>query len=232
VPEHRGLLLAAVRGFTQYSYVWVQTPAEEMEEHSVRAAYAQYVRARKLYLRARDYGLRGLGVTHVAMRADPVAALARTTRDDVPLLYWTALAWGAAIALSKDDPAIIAGLPAVDALVRRAAELDIDWDYGALRSFLIGYELSRPNAARDAIALARRHFERAVELSGGQQAAPYVSLAESVAVARRDRREYESLLRQALAVDPDRRPEWRLANLVMQRRARWLLAHAEQQIPE
>jgi predicted anti-sigma-YlaC factor YlaD len=51
-------------------------------------------------------------------------------------------------------------------------------------------------------------------------------------VARRDRREYESLLRQALAVDPDRRPEWRLANLVMQRRARWLLAHAEQQIPE
>lgn len=232
VPEHRGLLLAAARGFTQYSYVWVQSPAEEMEEHNVYAAYAQYARARKLYLRARDYGVRGLGVAPVAMRADPAAALARTTRDDVPLLYWTALAWGAAIALSKDDPATIAGLPAVDALVRRAAELDIDWDYGALRSFLVGYEVNRPNAAPDAIARARRHFERAVELSGGQQAAPYVSLAESVAVARRDRREYEALLRQALAVDPERRPEWRLANLVMQRRARWLLAHAEQQIPE
>jgi len=232
VPEHRGLLLAAARGFTQYSYVWVQAPAEEMEEHDVRTAYAQYARARKLYLRARDYGLRGLGVTHVAMRVDPPAALARTTREEVPLLYWTALSWGAAIALSKDDPATIAGLPAVDALVRRAAELDIDWDYGALRSFLIGYELNRPNAAPDAIARARRHFERAVELSGGQQAAPYVSLAESVAVVRRDRREYEGLLKQALAIDPDRRPEWRLANLVMQRRARWLLAHAEQQIPE
>lgn len=232
VPEHRGLLLAAARGFTQYSYVWVQTPAEEMEEHDVRTAYAQYARARKLYLRARDYGLRALGVTREAMLADPAAALARTEREDLPLLYWTALAWGAAIALSKDDPATIAGLPAVDALVRRAAELDIDWDYGALRSFLIGYELSRPNAAPDALARARRHFERAVELSGGQQAAPYVSLAESVAVARRDRREYEALLRQALAVDPDRRPEWRLANLVMQRRARWLLARVDQQIPE
>jgi predicted anti-sigma-YlaC factor YlaD len=232
VPEHRGLLLAAARGFTQYSYVWVQAPAEEMEEYNVRAAYAQYSRARKLYLRARDYGLRGLGVAHTAMRADPAAALAAVSRDDVPLLYWTALAWGGAIALSKDDPATIAGLPAVDALVRRAAELEIDWDHGALRTFLVGYELSRPNAAPDAIARARRHFERAVALSGGQQAAPYVSLAESVAVARRDRREYESLLRQALAVDPDRRPEWRLANLVMQRRARWLLAHAEQQIPE
>jgi hypothetical protein len=232
VPEHRGLLLAAARGFTQYGYVWVQMPAEEMEEHDVRAAYAQHARARRLYLRARDYGLRGLGLTREAMRADPAAALSRATREDVPLLYWTALAWGAAISLSKDDPAIIAGLPAVDALVRRAAELDIDWDSGALRSFLIGYELNRPNAARDAVALARRHFERAVELSGGQQAGPYVSLAESVAVARRDRREYESLLRQALAVDPDRRPEWRLANLVMQRRARWLLARAGTQFPE
>jgi hypothetical protein len=232
VPEHRGLLLAATRGFTQYGYVWVQTPAEEMEEHDVRAAYAQYARARKLYLRARDYGLRALGVTREAMRADPVAALARTEAADLPLLYWTALAWGAAIALSKDDPATIAGLPAVDALVRRAAELDLDWDYGALRTFLIGYELSRPNAAPDAVARARRHFERAVALSGAQQAGPYVSLAESVAVARRDRREFEALLRQALAVDPDRRPEWRLANLVMQRRARWLLARADQLIPE
>lgn len=232
VPEHHGLLLAAARGFTQYGYVWVQTPAEQMEERDVRTAYAQYARARKLYLRAREYGLRGLGVTHVAMRADPAAALARTTREDVPLLYWTALAWGAAISLSKDDPATIAGLPAVDALVRRAAELDIDWDYGALRGFLIGYELNRPNAAPDAIARARRHFERAVELSAGQQAAPFVALAESVAVARHDRREYEALLQQALAVDPDGRPEWRLANLVMQRRARWLLARAELLIPE
>lgn len=232
VPEHRGLLLAATRGFTQYSYVWVQMPAEESEERDVRAAYAQYARARKLYLRARDYGLRGLDVSMAAMRADPVAALARTTREDVPLLYWTALAWGGAIALSKDDPATIAGLPAVDALIQRAAALDIDWDAGALRNFLIGYELSRPNAAPDALARARRHFERAVELSGGQQAGPYVALAESVAVAQRDRRQFEDLLRHALAVDADRRPEWRLANLVMQRRARWLLLRADQLVPE
>jgi hypothetical protein len=35
------------------------------------------------------------------------------------------------------------------------------------------------------------------------------------------------MLRRALAVDPDARPEWRLANLVMQRRARWLLARED-----
>jgi len=34
-------------------------------------------------------------------------------------------------------------------------------------------------------------------------------------------------LQQALAVDADGRPEMRLANLVAQRRARWLLARVD-----
>lgn len=216
VPEHKGLLLAAARGFTQYAYVYVQMPAEGLVERDVAAAYAQQSRARALYLRARDYGRRGL-------RQEP---------DDVALLYWTGVAWTAAIALSKDDPAILAGLPEAEKLIRRAQALDVDFDHGTLRTFLIGYEMSRPNAPAHAERLAREHFARAVELSGGLQAAPYVSLAESVCVARRQRREFEQMLRKALAVDPDARPEWRLANLVMQRRAERLLARADELFPE
>lgn len=216
VPEHRGLLLAAARGFTQYAYVYVQIPAERLMENDVAAGYAQLARARGLYVRARDYGLRGL----------------RQDGDDVALLYWTAVAWAAAIALSKDEPAMLAGLPEVDRLVRRAQSLDADFDHGALRSFLIGYEMSRPNPAPDAEARARSHFARAVELSEGRQAAPYVSLAESVCVEKRARGEFKELLGKALAIDPDARPEWRLANLVMQRRAKRLLARADELFPE
>jgi hypothetical protein len=36
------------------------------------------------------------------------------------------------------------------------------------------------------------------------------------------------LLHQALAINPDLKPEWRLANLVMQRRAKWLLSRTDQ----
>jgi len=236
VPDHRGLLLAAARGFTQYSYVYVQYPAEQAEERDVAYAYAQQARARRLYLRARDYGLRGLKLSGEAalrsLQTEPDKALASTTRDDVPLLYWTGVAWAAAISLSKDSPATIAGLPAMDALVMRAAALDVDYDHGSLRTFLIGYEMSRPNAAPGAEGRARAHFARAVELSAGRHAGPYVSLAESVAVEKRNRREFESLLKQAIEVDPDARPEWRLANLVMQRRARHLLARTEELFPE
>lgn len=216
VPEHKGLLLAATRGFTQYAYVYVQLPAEDAEERDVAYAYAQLERARRLYLRARDYGLRGL----------------KRAPDDVALLYWTGVAWAAAISLSKDRPAEIAGLRDADALLRRAAALDADFDRGTLQAFLIGYEMSRPNAGPGAEQLARAHFERAIALSHGRNAGPFVSLAESVSVARHDRAEFQALLKRALAVDPDAQPEWRLANLVMQRRARRLLAHADELFPE
>lgn len=235
-PDHRGLLLAATRGFTQYAYVYVQLPAEDLEARDVARAYAERDRARRLYLRARDYGLRGLGLAEKdAARAlffDPAKALASTTAEDVPLLYWTAVAWAAAISLGKDSPALVAGLPAVDALIARAVALDADFDHGTLQSFLIGYEMNRPNAAPDASERARVHFERAVALSDGQHAAPYVALAESVSAPARERREFDALLAQALRIDPAARPEWRLANLVMQRRARWLRAHAKDLFPE
>jgi len=77
------------------------------------------------------------------------------------------------------------------------------------------------------IERARRHFERAMTLSEGLRAAPLVSLAETVSVRTQDKKEFESLLKRALAIDVDARPEWRLANLVMQRRARWLLGRID-----
>jgi hypothetical protein len=74
---------------------------------------------------------------------------------------------------------------------------------------------------------ARRHFERAVELSGGARASSYVALAEGVAVAQQDRQAFESLLRQALEVDLDKDPSSRVANLVYQRKARALLERSD-----
>lgn len=232
VPEHRGLLLAAARGFTQYAYVYIEQPANEIEEIDVQLAYAERSRARRMYLRARDYGLRGLQTTHPeigeSIGADPREALSKTTAEDVSLLYWTAAAWASAISLSKDDPELFADLPVVEALIRRAYELDESYDNGAIHVFLISYEMSQNGLREEAGARARRHFGRALELSDGMQAAPYVAFAEAVTVAEQDRDEYRRLLEQALTIDTDAVPEWRLANLVMQRRARWLLAHTDE----
>lgn len=231
-PKHRGLLFAAASGFTQYSYVWVQQPADEIESADLEKSTALRIRARNLYLRARDYGLRGLAAKHrnfaTALRDDSALVLRATSKADVPLLYWTAVSWGAAIALSKDHPEIVAEQPQVEALIDRAYQLDPDFEHGVIDQFLISYEASRQGAKTDFTARCKEHFDRAVRLSNGQLASPYVSFAESVSIQKQNRKEFESLLNQALAVDPDARPEWRLGNLIMQRRARWLLSREDE----
>jgi predicted anti-sigma-YlaC factor YlaD len=230
-PRHRGLLLAGASGFTQYANVFVHQDADILETVDLQKATVLRTRARRLYLRARDYGLRGLDVRHRGfsqqLRQDSRSALRAATTPDVPLLYWTAAAWGLAVSLSKDSPALIADLPVVEALIDRAFELDPDFDSGAIHGFLINYELARQGGIGDPVTRARRHFDREVALTNGQLASPFVSLAESVSVANQDRAEFRSLVARALLVDPDARPEWRLQNLVMQRRARWLRARED-----
>ena len=61
-------------------------------------------------------------------------------------------------------------------------------------------------------------------LSGGQEAGPLLAMAESVAVQKQNVQQFDSLLQQALAINPDANPQTRLLNLVLQRRARWLLS--------
>jgi predicted anti-sigma-YlaC factor YlaD len=231
VPQHRGLLFATSSGFTQYSYVWVQQPADEVEQQDVDRAKVMRLRARKLYLRARDYGIRGLEVKHrgfgAALRRDPKSAVRVARKKDVPLLYWTAASWGAAISVSKDDPDLVADQPIVEALIDRSLQLDPDFDDGAIHGFLINYESARQGAKGDFADRSRQHFERQVELTGGQLASPFILLAETVSISKQDRTEFESLLKRALAIDPNTKSEWRLSNIVMQRRARWLLSRED-----
>ncbi len=230
-PEHRGLLFAASSGFTKYAYAYVQQRADMLEDSSLAMATAERDRARRMYIRARDYGLRGLATRHrgfaASLRADARAAVRVATRDDVPLLYWTAAAWGSAISLSKDNPAMIAEQPLMEALIDRAFELDPDWDAGSIHGFLITYEMSRQGVRGDPAERSRAHFDHAVQLSDGKLAAPFLSYAEAVCIPQQNRQEFETLLRRALAINADERTEWRLANLIMQRRARWLLARVD-----
>jgi predicted anti-sigma-YlaC factor YlaD len=230
-PSHTGLLTASASGFTQYAFAFVQQDADELEARDLAAAEALRARAKRLYVRARNHGLKGLESRHAgfekALRASPAEAVRKAVKADVPLLYWTAAAWGSAISLSKDNPALVAEVPVVEALIDRALELDEAFDEGALHAFLVTYEMSRTKVAGDPAERSRRHLNRALELSGGRQAGPLVSFAEAVTIQKQDVKEFEALLKRALAIDADADPAHRLVNLIMQRRARWLLAQKD-----
>jgi len=230
-PDHRGLLTSLARGFTQYAVAYVWQDAVEASDPDVSRAGRE--RARRLYLRARTYGLRGLSDAHAGFReelaADAAKAVGSAEREDVPLLYWTGVSWSLAVASAQGDPEMLADLPRCEALLRRALALQEDFDGGAVHEYFTAFEGGRPEAMGGSASRARYHFERAMELSGGKKVSPLVTLAETVSVRAQDRMEFLDLLDRALAFDARKEaPEYRLANLVAQRKARWLKGRVDE----
>lgn len=225
-PENETLLAAASAGFGLYAYAFVQVEAEHVEASDYARGTAMKARALALYLRARDYALRGLELRHAgiasALRTDPVAAVQDLDAADVELAYWAGGTWGLAISLGKDDPALVADVDAVRALLRRALELDEDYAEGALHEALIPIE-GLPPMMGGSPERAREHYRRALELSGGRRASVHLKVAENLSIPAQDRAEFERMLALVLAVDLEAAPEQRLSNRISRIRARHLL---------
>lgn len=230
-PRHKGLLLAASSGFVQYAYGWVQMPADIVEAKDLARATELRERARKLYLRGRDYGLRGLEVDFPGLRQalarDPKAALAKTKPQHVALLYWTAMGWAGAISLKVNDPELSADQGVVEALAARALELEPCWGLGSIHEFFVSWETARSTIG-GSVARARDHYAADLACSRGRRAFPYVVYAESVSVAQQDKAEFRELMEKALAVDVSRPDDQRLANLLAQKRACWQLGRLDE----
>jgi hypothetical protein len=249
-PTHLPLLLATCSGFTGYSYGFVETDAVilgDAAEHNdeVKALRKE---ALLLYVRARDYCLRGMDVRFKGISErlykDPANAFAKVDvkKDDIPLLYWTAASWGSAISLGLDRIDLIGDFPAVRALVDKAVAVDPDWNKGSLHELLMTLDAlpesigGAPAAKRP--ALLKQHFDRAVELQKGLSPGPYVSLASNIDVSEKSaaeldklREEYTKLLEQALAIDPNKDKSNRLVTILTQRRAKAMLEQIDTKIP-
>jgi predicted anti-sigma-YlaC factor YlaD len=230
-PRHRGLLLAAASGFTQYAFGSLQQDADFVEATDLSRATHLRGRARKLHLRALGYGFRGLDLDipgfKDALRKDTKATLARTGKRHGPLLYWTAAAWASAIGLAVNDSELSADQDLAEAMMRRALALDEAWEYGSIHDFFISWEGAHASVG-GSYERARQHYDKAVALSKGLRAWPMVSYAESVAVPKQDKKAFKQELEKALAVPPGGIKEQTLTNLLAQKRARWLLGRADE----
>ena len=226
-PKNRHLHLTTAGAFVKYAGAFVHEEAQRLEELDFQRAQYLRQRATKLFLRGRNYALTGLAVDYPefeeALREDACQALRVLSSKDVPLLFWAAAGWAGAISTDVNNMSLVAELPVVESMMRRALQLDEDFEDGAIHEFFITYEGSRSEAMGGSAERAWEHFDHVVKLTQGRKASPFVSLASSVAVRKQDYRMFEDLLNKALAIDPDTVPEWRLANVLAQEKARWLL---------
>jgi len=229
-PKHKGMLLTACSGFTSYANAFVQLDAEALESTNYEESERLKTRARRLYLRGRDYCMRRVELKRPGLRqalaTDPATALG-TAKYDVDEIYWLGASWGSAIAVGVDQPDLVADFPVVRTLMDKALALDEDYADGAIHEVFITLDGMSPSMGGDA-ARARTHFERAVALSKGRSASAYVAAAASIAQPAGNREEFDRWLELALAVNPDDVPANRLATLIAQKRARILQARVDE----
>lgn len=231
-PENEGLLLNTGSVLIMYANAFVQTPADTLPDIEYKKQEEMYGRAKKLYLRGKDYLFRALelrypGFNRAIEEENLDTVLKEMSAEDVPYLYWSAAGWFGAISIDVFDLKLSAHIPQAGKLMNRAYELDPDFSNGMIHEFYILYYASLPPEMGGDKEKARYHFRRAVELTNGLSASPYVSLATTLSVANQDRSEFRKLLEQALSIEPDKNPDSRLLNMIMQEKAEWYLNHID-----
>lgn len=248
VPNHGPLLLATCSGFTGYAYAFVENDAEILGEAHHDEAKALRAEALLLYVRARDYCLRAMDVRFKGMSdklyKDPDKAFdgVNVKKDDVPLLYWTAVSWGSAINLGLDRVDLIGDFPAVRVLANTAMKLDPEWNKGSLYELMMTLDSlpeamgGAPENKRDEVL--RSHFEKAVRIQGGTSPGPYISMAAHINISEKDpselpkiREQYTKWLEEAIAIDPNKDKSNRLLTILSQRRAKAMLEQIDTKIP-
>ena len=229
-PEHGDALEFANTGFLLYATAFLQHDAALAEWEDYELARDLNNRALRMYLRARDFGIRAVELEHPGISArlvrEPSTAVTAFEANDVEALYYLGGAWMLGISLGLDQPSLVADLPTARALLDRAIELDEDYNRGSLHAAFITLE-SVGEALGGSYVKAREHFERAVELSEGLDAGPYVAMALGVSVAEENRQEFVDLLEIAVAIDIEEEPSNRLLNTLAQQQARLLLRHTD-----
>ena len=155
------------------------------------------------------------------------ARLLSSKPTDVPAMYAYASSWAGWIQAHSDDWAAIAELARVKALMEKVVELDAGYDDGAAVMYLGVFETLLPPAMGGRPEVGRRHFERAIEISGGRYLMAKVLYAEKYARLVFDRELHDTLLSEVTDADPYGEA-LTLINLVAQDQAATLLKSADE----
>jgi hypothetical protein len=216
-------------------------PNNESLLRSAATLYAAYtgafvkdtLRAQKLTDKSLRYALRALCVRHPdtcslrEVRFETFANIINEMdRKDVPTLYALGTAWAGWIQAHREDLNAIAEISRVEAIMERVVELDESYQDGSAHLHLGVIATLLPPALGGRPEVGRNHFERAIEISGGNNLMAKVIYARQYARLLFDRELHDRLLREVMEADPNV-PGFVLINNLAQQQAQELLDSAE-----
>jgi tetratricopeptide (TPR) repeat protein len=213
-PQNKQILTTLSMGFAGYSLLFVEGDAPE--------------RASRLYLRARDYGLKALGEKGVRLKdaqdrkEDLQRVLQTLGREDLEPLFWIAVSWNAWINLNLYKPGALAQLNASQACLDRVMEIDASYFQG-LPHILTGVSLSaRPPMLGGNVEQAKEHFDKALQLSQRKFSLAQYYFARFYAVRVQDKALFLRLVAEIEKMNPWELRDVCLINAVTQQKAKQL----------
>lgn len=213
-PDNKDLLASGAKLFALYGSDFESDPAQ----------------AAALTAKARSYGARSLCLAYKPAcdwgKLDYtafVSELKGVKRKNIGYLYAYAVGWLAHLEATSQDWTAVAELPWVQAALQRALALDESYDDGSLQAYLGTLDSLRPPAYGGKPALAKQHFERAIQISHGRDLSFKVEYARRYARMVFNKQLHDQLLEEVLAA-PAKEPGLTLFNTLAKQEAKRLLA--------
>ena len=149
-PEHAGMQYATGKNFVMYANAFIQTPAGMLPDEEYLEQEIMLERAKKMYIRGRDYILTGIELEQPGFLAavdagaldDALLMIDQT--EDAAMLYWAASGWIAAFSCDPFDFELANDLYIPVAMLYRAMQLDESFNKGAIHDIYIQIYSSLP----------------------------------------------------------------------------------------
>ena len=226
-PNDARALTLLAQAYGQYAFGFFEDDilaSQNSEKELLKARY----QADLFYRRGKDFGIRALstknGMKKVFNSAFPdfKKAVSRLGKKDVPTLFWTAFNWANYLNLHLDDPATIAELPRIEALIDRIIELDDKFYFGSAHAFKGVIIATKPKMLGGNPTAAESEFKRAMDIAPNYLMTK-VLFAQYFAKQTQNQALFKNTLTEVIDSTTESKPSEILANKLAKRRARLLL---------
>jgi hypothetical protein len=216
--DNEDLLTALCMGYTGYAFLFVEENDPD--------------RASRLYLRARGYGLRAMGIPSFRDTKEGRKALCDRLRTvgkgRLPALFWTSMSWNAWINLNLDKPSALAQLGTAEACLKRVLQIGPDFLHGAPHVLMGSLLSARPGLLGGNEAKAKAFFDKAMQLSNRRFLLVHYYLARYYAVRTQNKDLFLRLIREVAQSAPEDMQDVCLINAVIKERMGRLKQKAEE----
>ncbi|MDH3761746.1 MAG: TRAP transporter TatT component family protein [Gammaproteobacteria bacterium] len=216
-PENTDLLLAGARLYGSYTSAFIEDESR-----------AQRLSGKSLFYARAAVCIESRAVCDSSSdKLDAFKqALAGVSQKKIASLYGFGVAWASWIQINSSDWNAVAELTKVEALFERCVELDETYDGGSAHVYLGVIKSLLPAAVGGKPEAARRHFERALEISAEENLMIKVLMAKHYARNVFDQELHDELLTSVRAARADY-SGYKLINSLAKLEADKLLAESE-----